>query len=163
MHPHTHARASACKRCWSDGARTRARLHARAVCSLTTRGTLHMPLILNRQERARAKPGQGYKRKFTAESRRLSRQLRADVFDWRKILSGKKRGRQPVNEAARRTASLLRQPSQEGGLRRPSEKETNREPSSEENGVRSQLRKETNRGTGSKEGGVWKNVAARRR
>ncbi len=35
------------------------------------------------------------------------------MFDWRKILSGKqgvRRGRQPVNEAARRTASLLRQP-----------------------------------------------------
>ncbi len=38
--------------------------------------------------------------------------------------------------------------SQEGGLRRPSEKG---EPSSEENGVRSQLKKETNRGTASKE------------
>ncbi len=75
------------------------------------------------------------------------------------------------NEPTKRTASLLtaeeranrETSSQEGGLRRPSEKETNREPSSEENGVRSQLKKETNRGTGSKEGGVWKNKATRRR
>ncbi len=114
MHPHTcackHVHALLDIGSWSDRTRTctRARLHARDVCSLTTRGTLHLPLILNRQERARAKPGQGYKRRFTAESRRLSRQLRADVFDWRKILSrkqGVRRRRQPVNEAARRTAS----------------------------------------------------------
>ncbi len=85
----------------------------------------HSPLVLNRQERARAKPGQGYKRRLTAESRRLSRQLRADVFD--------------------------------GVL----EKETNREPSSEENGVWRQPEKETNR-RGSEEDGEPENETARR-